>query len=206
MIIRLVNVLSLLWYRILNIETSSKLRFYKDKIYSSYIKHSFSFVGRNFYCQKSVNIIGSKNISIGDNVGLGRFSTLSCWVRRRHQKFHPHLQIGNNCSLGEFNHITCINSITIGHGVLTGRWVTITDNSHGVSSHVDLDIPPIDRELISKGAVIIEDNVWLGDKVTILPGVKIGKGAVVAANAVVSKDVPPYCIAAGVPATIVKKR
>lgn len=117
---------------------------------------------------------------------------------------NPSITIGDNCSFGAFNHITCINKIIIGNGVLTGKWVTITDNSHGETNRATLDIPPAQRAHTSKGPIVIEDNVWICEKATILPGVTIGKGAVIAANAVVTKDVPPYCVVAGAPAIIVK--
>ncbi len=61
------------------------------------------------------------------------------------------------------------------------------------------------RPVKSKGSIVIGDNVWIGDKATILPGVIIGDGAVIAANAVVSKDVPAYCVAGGNPAKIIKQ-
>ena len=117
----------------------------------------------------------------------------------------PILEIGDNVSIGEYSHITCANKITIGNGVLTGRFVLITDNAHGKCTNEDSDIAPLQRNIYSKGEVIIKENVWIGDKATILPGVTIGKGAVIAANAVVTKDVPDYTIVAGVPAKIVKQ-
>jgi acetyltransferase-like isoleucine patch superfamily enzyme len=64
--------------------------------------------------------------------------------------------------------------------------------------------PPINRPLISKGPVIIEDNVWIGEGVCITPNVRIGKNAIVGANAVVTKDVPPNTVVAGVPARVIK--
>jgi acetyltransferase-like isoleucine patch superfamily enzyme len=63
---------------------------------------------------------------------------------------------------------------------------------------------PIKRPIISKGPVIIGNNVWIGDKATILSDVKIGDGAIIAANAVVTKDVPAYSMAAGIPAQVIK--
>ena len=81
--------------------------------------------------------------------------------------------------------------------------MTITDHAHG-SSCIDMT-PPANRELISGGAVFIGKNVWIGDKVTILPGTTIGDGAIVAANSVVSKDIPAYSVAAGNPAKILKQ-
>ena len=62
------------------------------------------------------------------------------------------------------------------------------------------------HEAISKGDIIIEDDVWIGYRSTILSGVHIGQGAVIAAGSVVTKDVPPYTVVAGVPAKNIKKR
>ena len=62
------------------------------------------------------------------------------------------------------------------------------------------------REATSKGDIILEDDVWIGANVTVLSGVHIGQGAVIAAGAVVTRDVPPYAIAAGVPASVIKYR
>lgn len=114
------------------------------------------------------------------------------------------LKIGSHCSFGAFNHITCANKVIIGDYCLTGKWVTITDNSHGETDYDSLCMPPGKRPVTSKGPVIIGTNVWIGDKATILPGVTIGDGVVVAANAVVTKDVPAYSVVGGNPARILK--
>ena len=79
----------------------------------------------------------------------------------------------------------------------------ITDNAHGLFTEEDLSVPPRRRALVSKGPVIIEDNVWIGDKASVLPGVRIGKGSIIGANAVVTKDVPPHCMAVGNPVRII---
>jgi acetyltransferase-like isoleucine patch superfamily enzyme len=63
---------------------------------------------------------------------------------------------------------------------------------------------PMMRPLISKGKVIIGDNVWIGEGAMILPNVHIGEGAIIAANSVVTKDIPAYSIAVGIPAKIIK--
>lgn len=65
--------------------------------------------------------------------------------------------------------------------------------------------PPILRPLTSKGKVTIGRNVWIGDKATILPGITIGDGAIIGANAVVTHDVPPLSVAVGNPARIIEK-
>ena len=68
----------------------------------------------------------------------------------------------------------------------------------------EMFLPPINRPLFSKGPVVIEDNVWIGDKATILSGVTIGMGAIVGANSVITKDIPAYAVVAGSPAKIIK--
>lgn len=113
------------------------------------------------------------------------------------QKLSPKLTIGSNCNFGAYNHITCTNEVTIGDNVLTGKWVTISDNSHGTTDEESLKTPPALRTIVSKGKVIIGNNVWIGDKATILAGVTIGDGAVIGANTVVTKDVPSMSVVVG---------
>lgn len=165
-------------------------------------------------------------ISIGKNTNFGDELYLTAWDTyyptsdnvlhdgtmegqrksgRYIQHLIPELTIGENCSFGAFNHITCTNRVKIGNGVLTGKWVTITDNSHGATDFESLKIMPAQRPIVSKGPVIIGDNVWIGDKVTILPRVTIGDGAVVAANSVVTHDIPPFGVVGGNPAKIIKQ-
>ena len=117
---------------------------------------------------------------------------------------NPYLKIEDNCHFGAYNHITCANKVVIGEFCLTGKWVTITDNSHGETDYDSLLLPPKQRKITTKGPVVIGKNVWIGDKATILPGVTIGDGAVIAASAVVTKDVPAYSVVGGNPAKIIK--
>ena len=80
--------------------------------------------------------------------------------------FHLRINIGNDCHIGVFNHITCVNRIIIGDGFVSGKWVTITDNAHGLTGLMTLQLPVSSRSIVSKGSVIIGKNVWVGDKVT----------------------------------------
>ncbi|MBQ0074885.1 MAG: acyltransferase [Prevotella sp.] len=153
-----------------------------------------------------------ERITIGDNTAFGEMVYLTAWDtfqcikdgKTVTQHFNPSIIIGKNCHFGIQNHISATNNITIGDNLLTGKWVTIVDNSHGNTDIDQLQIDPLKRPIISKGPVHIGDNVWIGDKATILPNVTIGDGAIIAANAVVTKDVPAYSIAAGNPAKIIK--
>ena len=157
------------------------------------------------YFESDVQLNDAQCISIGDNGYICHHVILTAWTRYQNQVFEPEIIIGQNAHIGEYTHITAINKIQIGDNFLTGRWVTITDNSHGNVSLESLHEAPINRDLCSKGSVLIGNNVWIGDKATILPNVTIGDGAVIAANSVVTKDVPAYSVVAGNPAKIIKQ-
>ncbi len=92
--------------------------------------------------------------------------------------------------------------IKIGDNVLIGPNVVIRAADHNFDN---IDIP-INMQGHRSGRIIIEDNVWIGANVTIIRDVTIGTGSVIGAGAVVTKDVPPYSIAAGVPARVIKSR
>lgn len=183
---------------------SYKLRGIFNISYSEFLKRSVREVGQNVVVMPGVTIIGGGNLRILCHSYIGKGCIVSAWKSYKGKVFDPKITIGKNVSIGEYNHITAINEITIGDGVLTGRWVTITDNSHGNLAD-DISDRPSERDLFSKGPVRIGENVWIGDKATILPNVCIGEGAVIGANSVVTKDVPPYCIVAGNPAKIIKQ-
>jgi len=171
-------------------------------LYSGWVSSRFKQFSVSSAITPPFYLLGEKYIKVGENTHIGKYGTLTAWDKGK--IFYPKIEIGNNVSIGPFCHITAINKITIGNNVLTGKWLTITDNSHGKTNFECLEIPPTKRNLHSSGEVIIEEKVWIGDKVTILPNVTIGKGAIIAASAVVTKDVPEYAVAAGNPAKIIK--
>lgn len=146
---------------------------------------------------------GTQFISIGSNCNFQKHLCLTAWEKYKDQKLFPSITIGNNCNFGAFNHITCTNKIIIGNNVLTGKWVTISDNNHGDTSYQNMIINPQDRKIVSKGRIYIGDRVFIGDKATILSGVNIGEGSIIGANAVITKDIPPFCVAVGNPARII---
>lgn len=149
-------------------------------------------------------LLGGENIKIGAKTSLGKHAIITAWREHNGHHYNPSIEIGSNCSIGDYVHISSVNRIVIGDGVLTGRRVSILDNDHGDSSFESLTLPPVERDLVYS-EVVIGKNVWIGDKVTILKGVHIGEGTVVAANAVVTKDIPAYSIVGGCPAKIIKR-
>lgn len=175
-------------------------------IYTGYMKRHFACWGKgSVMCYHAERLRGLKNIYVGNNSEIDKNVCLTAWTSIKGQTFAPRITIGDKCHIGACAHITSINRIDIGNGLLTGTNVLITDNAHGLSEYSHLRLNPHERPLVSAGPVCIGNDVWIGNNACILPGVTIGDGAIVAANCVVTKDVPPYSVTAGVPNKIVKK-
>lgn len=177
---------------------------FKKILYTYWISGEFKSFGDKSFITEPIDIKGGKCIEIGTHVSIGKNSIINAWEKHQNDTYVPSIIIGNNTHLGEACHISAITNITIGNNVLTGRRVSIIDNSHGNSSIEDFTKPPAKRKLFSKGPIIIEDNVWIGDKVTILSGVTIGVNSIIGANSVVTKNVPANSIIGGVPANLIK--
>ena len=89
--------------------------------------------------------------------------------------------------------------------MLTGRYVYIGDNAHGELSLEEVDVPPAQRMLTSKGEISIGRNVWIGDRVSILSGVSIGDNAIIGAGSIVTHNIPSNSLVAGAPAKVIKQ-
>ena len=173
-------------------------------IYTGYLTRRFYYIGKDcllaFRANKLYNL---HRVSLGNGTQIERGASLEAWETNEDFKSFPLIKIGDNCRIRANVHITAKTGIVIGDGLLTGTNVLITDNMHGKSNYSDMRMKPYERNIFSKGKVVIGNNVWLGNNVCVMPGVTIGDGVVVGANSVVTKDIPPYCIAAGVPAKII---
>lgn len=204
---RVIAFLVWLWSKIYSYNLSIRLKGYRDIIYSLWI---CNFLGEmpldsSIAYPCSLQGGGQKNIFVGHHTGIQSHSILGCWEKYGEQQFSPSITIGNHCSIGEYNHITACNKITIGDGLLTGRYVYIGDNAHGGLSWEEANIPPARRHLKSKGEIVIGRNVWIGDKVSIFGGVTIGDNVIIGAGSIVTHDIPANCMAAGAPAKIVNE-
>jgi acetyltransferase-like isoleucine patch superfamily enzyme len=131
-------------------------------------------------------------IRIGNDVLIGRGSILSC--KSGTIRLGDRANISVNCTL------ISESRLTVGDRVLiAGHCYIIAGGNHGLSR---TDIAPLDQPRLERGGVRIENNCWLGASVTVLDGVTLGRDAVIAAGAVVTRPVPAFCIAAGVPARV----
>lgn len=109
--------------------------------------------------------------------------------------------MGNRCSINSYSRIIALNKIMLGDRVVIAQFVSILDHDH--STNIIENKLNIDNFEVA--TIIIGNNVWIGDKVTITKGVTIGNNVVIAANSVVTKDIPSNAVYGGVPARIIKK-
>ncbi|AXC11519.1 O-acetyltransferase [Acidisarcina polymorpha] len=150
---------------------------------------------------------GLSSIAMGEDLIAGEGLWLEAITRYGNQRFEPHLTIGNHVRISHWSHIACTHSVTIGNHVLIGSKVLITDHNHGLFGPGATSplVPPGERPLERNRSVSIGDNVWLGDGVVVCPDVTMGEGSIAAANAVVTKDVLPLTLVAGVPAVAIRR-
>ena len=177
--------------------------FFKKR-YMKRIAAKMKKCGKDYYFGRFHHLRGMEYVTLGDRVVFDEFVVFTVWDNLNGKRFTPSVKIDDNVHISDYCHISIVDGLEIGSGTGLGRWTTVVDNSHGNVSFADMNLAILDREIISKGPVKIGRNVWIGDKTTILGGVSIGDGAIVAANSVVTKDVPPFCVVAGVPARIIK--
>lgn len=204
LIYKILDSIIYLWSKIYSYQTSQKIRRKKDIVYSHWVRSEFNKIGTNSFIARPIYLTGGKYITIGDYFGCDQRLRLDAYDEFLGEVFKPQIIIGNNVSIQKDCHIGAINKITIGNNVLLGSKVYISDHSHGNISKEVLSYPPALRPLYSKGEVIIEDNVWLGESVIVLPNVTIGENSIIGANAVVTKSIPKNSIAAGNPARVIK--
>lgn len=164
----------------------------------------FAYAPGHIYIGTNCVIIGHRHIRLdGRFVAMAR-NRIEAIERHGERRFTPRLHIGDDVSMEYDCHIGCVNEVRIGSRVLIASRVYISDHAHGDTSAENMGMPPNSRPIISKGPVVIEDEVWLGEGVVVMPGVRIGRSSIIGANAVVTHDIPPFSVAVGVPARVIK--
>ncbi len=155
-------------------------------------------LGRHTRIKKPLKIEGYKNIAIGSNAVIGKFSWLAAVNLTDKKSF---LKIGSGCRIGNLNHIFATSSIIIEDNVLTADKVYISDNQHTYDS---INIPILKQDIKQLNEIRIGEGTWIGENVCII-GASIGKNCVIGANSIVNKNIPDYCVAVGSPAKVIKK-
>jgi acetyltransferase-like isoleucine patch superfamily enzyme len=177
----------------------------------------FKKVGRGFIIGRNVVIRHPYNITIGNNVTIddnclidgrggegiifedGVIINRNCMIQAK----NGHIKLGERTSIGSNSVIVSMSGVEIGKAVLTAGNCYI---SAGAYKFDDLETPIMDQQAFSKGPIIIGEHSWFGTGVTVLDGVKIGKGVVIGASSVVNKNVGDNIIAVGIPARFVRYR
>lgn len=151
-----------------------------------------------------MDIRGKKYISIGKGFTSGTGCRIEAYPIGEKDKL---IKIGKNVQINDYVHITAINSVIIEDNVLIASKVYISDCLHGGYVGEEQSKPEEivkDRKLSHK-PVLIKENAWLGDNVSILPGVIVGRNSIIGANSVVCKSIPDNAMAVGAPAKVIKK-
>lgn len=162
-----------------------------------------------FYCKARLirlpfDVRNGWGIDFGKNLTTG----VSCRIETYPRSNEKVLLFGDNVQLNDYVHITAMEKILIGNNVLMASKIYISDCTHGSYKGNEEDSDPLQtpsERRMTSSPVIIKDNVWLGEFVSVLPGVTIGEGTIVGANSVVSKSLPDFVIAVGSPARPIKK-
>lgn len=154
--------------------------------------------GRSFIFL-SVDFENPRNIAIGDGVVIRERSWLAAL---KHEQGEGEIRIGDGVHIARDVVLASAHRLTVGNHVTLGPRSMIYDNNHRFENpHLS-----VMEQGLSGAPVTIGDYVWIGAHAIVLPGVTVGKGAIIGAGAVVTKDVPPYSIAVGVPARVVGHR
>lgn len=196
---------------------------YQELMRGTVAKWRGAKVGVRFGLGYSVRLLYPKCFIAGDDVLIGEFSFLHC-LSERGVRIGNHTSIERNLWLhcggslenydhgffiiGEWSFIGCNAVVGAGGGITIGSHVQIGQcvNLHAENHCFDDPNRLISEQGVSYHGIVIEDDVWIGSKATILDGVTISKGAVIGAGAVVTHSIPPCTIAVGVPARVISDR
>lgn len=159
--------------------------------------------GKSLNLEEGCEIVGlsKRGIVFGDRCTVGRYAAIRP-TNVMVDEAGEGLKVGSQSNIGAYSYIGCSGYIEIGNNVMMGPRVNLMAENHNFSR---TDVP-MKEQGVNRSFIKIEDDVWLGVNSTVVAGVTIGKGSIVAAGTVVTKDVPAYSVVAGVPAKIIKQR
>jgi acetyltransferase-like isoleucine patch superfamily enzyme len=212
------------WQRLLEIVLTTSLegiplRVFGSKLRTLLYRLIFHRIGRNVYIQNGVQFLNTSCIEIGNSVWINRGAIIDAGEHCNNRisigddvqiKYGVTFEALNNTEIiiekgALLSAYVCIGgpgNIKIGKACMIAANTGIYANNH-IFSDLTRDIA---LQGVTREGIIIEDDCWLGHGVTVLDGVIIGKGSVIGAGSVVTKDIPPYSVAVGVPAKVIKSR
>lgn len=156
-------------------------------------------IGKNTYIDKSVHIVGLNNIKIGSNNIISDDSWLNVNDRTDGK---VGIEVGDGCYIGKRNFFTSAAKITLKDYFMSGINCSFLGSDHVIDEPLK---PYIHTGTTNDTSIYIGTNVWFGANVTVIGDVRIGHGSIVGANSLVLKDIPPFSIAVGNPAKVIKR-
>lgn len=159
-------------------------------------------VGRGVTLEDDVHIdaLSRRGVCLGNNVTIAKFTVIE--ATGVISNLGEGLEIGDNSNLGDYCFVGAAGGVRIGRNVLIGQRVSFHSEDHRFES---TDVP-IKEQGVTRRGIVVEDDCWLGAGSILLDGVTVGRGSVVAAGSVVTRNVPPYSVVAGVPAKVIRQR
>ncbi len=172
---------------ILKTNPSELLRLFKIGFTTARFRYLHRCVGKGTTVEPGTKIINSANVRIGEDCLLKE----GIYIRAGHE---GQITIGNRAAINAFCKIFGHGSVEIGEDTQLGPGALVTTTDHNYDNALEVRFKP----------VVIGKAVWIGANVTVLPGVTIGDHSVIGAGAVVTKDIPPYSVAVGIPAKVIR--
>lgn len=144
--------------------------------------------------------LSTHGVKLGTGVTIGDYSQILATSVIRN--VGGGCSIGTGSGIGQYSFIGCGGWVEIGENVIMGQYVSFHTERH-ISSEVGV---PIREQGVERSPIVVGDDCWVGAKVTFLPGARVGRGAIIAAGAVVRGEVPEFSIIGGVPAKVIRSR
>jgi len=173
-----------------------------SKIFTLLIRRSFKGFGRRSIISFPNRFDNAKSISVGDDVIIYK----NCWImavdRWYGQTYNGTIHIADNAVISQGVQMSAADSISIGKNTGIGKNCVVVDHLHDYSI---IDRPIMSSPLTRPSAIVIEEDVFVGVNCVIGPGAHIGKHAFIGGNSVVSGTIPPFCVAVGNPARVIRR-
>jgi acetyltransferase-like isoleucine patch superfamily enzyme len=158
----------------------------------------FAEFGADSDIGRRCHVVNPGSIAIGSRVQIQRYANLEALDAREDR---IRVRIGDGTIIRPHVHIGAVESVTIGRDCIIAPFTLITDHDHDTT---DPTQPVATHRRVLAAPTVIEDGVFIAERVAVLYGVRVGKCSIVGTNSVVTRDIPPYSIAVGIPARVIK--